>query len=169
MENKTKIPRKKIAILAISLLIVAGILFYFIVISPFASKPFLKKPAAPKPGERLTSEQVMWVVNELGAYSLHPTLSGEKPEMQISITDTNQTFSIVVENGKSNLMETPSSPDIKIITATDSFAKIIDASDINKEITSLYNQKMVSIEILKDVPTLLLKGYKSLYDSLSPA
>lgn len=162
--------KKKIAIIAVALIAIIIAVLYFTLISPiFVTKPFVNKPLIPQIGQNLTTDHLNWVVNELGIYALHSSLSGEKPEIEMVVTDTQQTFDIIVENNKPTAaLGKAVSPDLRISAGTVAFVRIMNSTDVNNEILSLYNQGLVSIELLKDTATLITKGYKVIYDKFQP-
>lgn len=158
-------PSKKLIAAVIIVIVLAAIAYlYFGIISPLGMKPALQKPQL-QAGQPVTSEHVNWVVNELGGYKLHPSISGEPPEIEAVVGDG--TFSVTTENGKTVAKAgKAANPDIRITANYDALIKIFAASDIKAEIVKLYNEGTVTFEMLKDQATLALKGYKGIYDEL---
>lgn len=157
--------QKKFVALAVVIVLIAIVAyFYFAVISPVVTKPISQKPTL-KAGEPVTTEHVNWVVNELGGYKLHASLSGEPAE--IEVVSGSRIFSVTTQDGKTVAKDSKASnPDIRITASAETLVKLFAASDLKSEIAKLYNEGSVGIELLKDQATLALKGYKGLYDEL---
>lgn len=151
---------KKIIVLATVVVILASLsYFYFFIISPIIPKPELTKPSLAE-GQEISSEHIEWVVNELGGYKLQPTA-------EIELVVNGQSFSVKTKDGKvTSTQETPTDPDVRITADRESFVRILSAEDANTEIIKLYNEGLISVEVLKDEATLALKGYKGIYDTL---
>ena len=158
-------PSKKLIAAVIIVIILAVIAyFYFGIISPVATKPALQKPLL-KAGEPVKNEHINWIVNELGGYKLHPSLSGEPPEIEVLVAD--MTFAVTTVKGRTSAREGPATnPDIVIKAPYDAVVRIFASDNLLKEISNLYNEGTVTFELLKDQATLALKGYKGIYDEL---
>lgn len=150
---------KKIALVALLVIVAAALYLYFFVISPTGTKQALEKPML-APGENISSKHIEWIANELGGYKLQSSA-------EIEFVVEGQKFSVTTKGGKvvSKVGEA-SDPDLRITATRDAFARILSASDTNAEIVSLYNQGLISVQLLKDQPTLALKGYKGIYDTI---
>lgn len=156
--------KRVLALAVIVLLIVAVSYIYFGVISPLTAKTALQKPQLAA-GQPVAEEHVNWVVNEIGGYKLHNSLGGEPAEIEAVVGD--RTFSVTTQDGKTVTKQgKAANPDIRLTTDYASLARILNAADIKAEITKLYSEGTVSIELLKDQATLALKGYKAIYDEL---
>ncbi len=161
-ESRVKGFRKKVVLLA-AFILLAGIGYgYFGIISPVVSKPAVEKSVFTG---NVTAEDVNYVVNELGAYKLHPSLAGEKAE--IELVTAGKTFSVTTENGRTVTKEgAATDPDIRIAASVEVFATLLSAADIKAEIQNQYNDGAVRVDVLKDATVLALKGYKGIYDEL---
>jgi hypothetical protein len=157
---------KLVAAAVVLLLLVAVAYIYFFVVSPsFVGKPAVEKPAlaaAPAAGN------VVWVVNELGAFKLHADpLTGHPAVMEIVITDLGLTFTSTTTNNVPVITQGPAAdPDLRLKIASADFARLYGASDPAAEAAALYNEGKAQVELLKDATTLASKGYKALYDEM---
>lgn len=152
--------KKQVALIAVALVIAIIGYVYFFIISPIGSKPWLEKPAL-APGENVSSRHINWVVNELGGYKLQPSAT-------IELVVDGQKFTVTTKNGRVvSAASSAGDPDLRIVATRDDFAKILAAPDANAQIVSLYNQREISVELLKDQSSLALKGYKGIYDTLN--
>lgn len=152
--------RKILIALAAVLAIVAALTyFYFSIILPIIPKSMLAKPTLAA-GQDISPEHVQWVANEIGAYKLQPSA-------QIEVVVEEKKFTVTSKDGKVvSATGAASDPDMRIVAGKDIFARIFDANNTNAEVVSLYKQHLLSVELLKDQATLVLKGYKSIYDAL---
>jgi len=116
----------------------------------------------------ISSQDVDFLTNELGAYVLRANpFNGEKPEIEVYISDTSQYFDVTVENNVPSTSEhKANNPDIRIIVSKDTFIKAVQAKNVNEEVLKLYNDGKVNIVILKSFDVMALKGYKQIYDAL---
>ncbi|MBI4018920.1 MAG: hypothetical protein HY364_01555 [Candidatus Aenigmarchaeota archaeon] len=151
---------------AIIALLVGGIGYiYFGVISPSSEKPSIEKPILLE-GQDISEEHVSWLANELGAYKIHNSLSGEAAEIEIFVEGT--AFTVTNSgNSPSATKGNAANPDIRITADKASFAELINSENINSKIAQLYASGKIGVEILKDEATLALKGYKAVYDQIS--
>jgi len=156
---------KYIALAIIVIAAVAVAIFYFTVISPiFVSKPSIQRPEL---GANIETANVNWLSNELGAYMLHPDLSGNPPMFQIKLSDTNDVFTVrVVNNVPSTETGQTAEPDIKMTMSSGTFRELYEATDFTAKVNELYNAGSITVELLKDTTTLAFKGYKGVYDML---
>ena len=159
MENK------HVALAVIAGIVVILVSFYFIMISPiFVAKPYIAKPDL---GTNIEAENVNWLSNELGAYMLHPDLSGSAPIFQVRISDTDDVFTVkVVNNLPSTEANQTAEPDMRMTMTSATFRELYNATDFTAKVNALYDAGSISIELLKDSTTLALKGYKGVYDTL---
>ena len=158
--------KKFIALAVVIVLIAIGTYFYFGVISPVVPKPVVSKLALTE-NQEVKPEHVNYVVNELGAYKLHPSLSGEPAE--IEVVSAGKLFTITTQDGKTVTKEgKATNPDIRITASPEAFVKLFSTTDIKAEISKLHNDGSIKVDLLKDAATLALKGYKGVYDELQP-
>ncbi len=155
--------QKKFAVLAVIVVLISIVAYlYFGIISPVVPKPQLQKPQLT---EAASSEQINWVVNELGGYKLHPSITGEQAEIEVVSGDN--TFSVTTADGKTvTTAGKAANPDIRITASYDALVKIFGAADVKSEIVRLYNDGSIDVELIKDEAALALKGYKGVYDEL---
>ena len=112
--------------------------FYFGIISPVVPKPVVSKPTLAE-NQEIKTEHVNYVVNELGAYKLHPSLSGEPAE--IEVVSAGKLFTITTQDGKTVTKEgRAANPDIRITASPAAFVKLFSAADITAEISKLYSR-----------------------------
>jgi len=154
---------------------------YFFIISPvFVPKPELIKPEIEIPKakseilsppnilektELFKSEHIKFLLNELGIYKLHNSPTGDPPRINFVISDIKKVYAIEVNNGEINVTEgAVSSPDIEIESNQNSLISIYEANETKKVVLDYYNKGLIKIDVVADVATLALKGYKSLYD-----
>ncbi len=155
--------RKKI-LAVIAIVFFASVTYaYFGIISPVVTKPVIEKSEFTG---SITTENVNYLANELGAYKLHPSVSGEPAEMEI--VSAGKTFFVTTENGRTVTKEGRApNPDVRITVSPDAFARLFAASDMKEEILELYDEGALTIELVKDQATLAVKGYKGIYDELN--
>jgi hypothetical protein len=159
-------PDKK-TVLAITLILIAATAAYgyFFIISPtFVEKGTITKPSLSQ-GEDVKEDHVKWVVNEIGGYKLHKSLSGEDPEMEIVVEGKKFTVK-TVDNEPVTTPGAAQNPDIRIIASLPVFYQMYDTDNIQQTVIGLYNSGDIQIELLKDEATLALKGYKAIYDEI---
>lgn len=153
-----------IAIVA-ALLILAGYAYFFIISPTFVSKPQLEKPAVPLPNEAVGTEHVQWIINEMGGYKLHDSLSGEEPKIEIVVA--NQSFYATVNEHNVLVLKGDSEePDIRIRASKEVVTQLLSSDNFTGDAKRLQEEGSISIEILKDEVALATKGYKALYDEL---
>jgi hypothetical protein len=146
-----------------ALLIVVGFAIYFTIISPVVEKPNIPKPEFT--GE-VETVHVQWLVNELGAYKIHASPTGEEAIMEFVVD--NSTFTVTNEEGVPEVVEgSADDPDIRITADQQEFIQIFTSEDLNAEVITLYNQGEIGLEILGDETDLALKGYLGVYEELS--
>ena len=92
----------------------------------------------------------------------------KKPLIEVEIIDLGKTFFITVENN--NIKETTetSNPDIKIKGNLIDINNLLLQDDFETAIIDSFIGGKLQIEVLADEKALALKGYKSIYDKISP-
>lgn len=162
MAKGEKKSKAKYIILAVLLAVVAVGLYLYTAIAPATAKPALPKPAFTGTVEE---QHVNWIANEIGAYKLHSSLSGEPAE--IELVSEGKTYTITTKDGKPvTSIGAAKSPDLRLTMPQATLIKLLSAADVNAEIVKLYNAGEVKIDLLKDEATLALKGYKGIYDAV---
>ncbi len=165
-----KTGRKKYAIALIIIAILAA--SYFVFLAPSKQKPFMEKPYVVDNASRnnmtdivINTSHVEYVTNELGSYKLHPSITGEEPEIELVVSG--RTFAVVMNNSKPVATEgSAKNPDRRMTTDMASMAWVFAAKNTTQEIINLYKEGKIEITLLKDQATLFLKGYKDIYDAL---
>jgi len=115
-QPKRRLPEKnrktggklKWILIIIAIAVMGVVLFYIFGLPQLDSKPNIENPRADRGAEAyskfieegtVTIEDVAYLSNEIGSYKLKShIISGEKPEIELVVEDTNQTFDIVIEN-----------------------------------------------------------------------
>lgn len=93
---------------------------------------------------------------------------GREPEVELRITDTNQVFDVTVVDGQVNVVEGPAiNPDMIVSMNTGTFASIFESKDPSLEVYNQYKAGNIQSEVVTDYATLILKGYKKMYDSFA--
>ncbi len=164
--KQAQMPKTSLIILGVFVIAIFSIVGYIFILPMFIQKPTIEKPTLTTE-QTVQSTHVEWVANELSAYKLKPALTGEPPEIEVVITDIGQIFTVTIKDNKpAATLGAASNPDIRIKTDRQSFAALYTATDFNKEVISLYNQGKLQIELVKDQPTLLAKGYLDIYNAI---
>ncbi|MBN2102252.1 MAG: hypothetical protein JW716_05275 [Candidatus Aenigmarchaeota archaeon] len=155
------------AIGIVALVIVLAFLYFFVITSTFVMKPILTKPALTSPSD-IGSDNVNWMLNEVGSYKLHSYMMfGGFPVIESVITDQNRRFTTTVRDNYPTTVEGASSdPDIRFSMNSTNFMTLYAAPDILAKAQEMRKSGLIEIEILKDEFTMALKGYKAIYDSL---
>ncbi len=158
---------RNIAIGIVAVIIVFAFLYFFVVTSTFAMKPSLAKPALASPSD-IGSGQVNWLLNEVGAYKLHPfLLFGDPPVIESVITDQNRKFTTtVIDNYPTTVDGAAINPDMRFSMTGANFMTLYAAPDVVAKAQEMRNAGLIKVEVLKDEFTMAVKGYKSIYDSL---
>ena len=153
--------RKKYAIIIIIMAVLIASYFLF---PSSQQKPAIEKPLV-EPGADINESHAEYLANEIGVYKLHPSVTGEQPEIELIVGG--KIFAITLNNSMPLAAEgRAKSPDIRMTTDTQSIARAFTAKNMTQEIISLYKEGKIGIELLKDQATLFLKGYKDVYDAL---
>lgn len=153
----------------LSVLIILGLgYFYFFMISPaFVVAPHIEKPSGVI-SEEVTSDELIYLLNEIGAYKLHNNpLGGEYPVIEVLVEDSVQDFYFQVTDNE--IIEIPEShaPDIKLALDRKIISDIIDSPDSLQQILKHFSSGKITITPLQDEKVLALKGYKCIYDQFS--
>jgi len=169
--NEVSPPIKKWKIISVSvaiLFVLIGLYAYFFIISPaFVSKPNMEKPEMNMSNDSLQqgvvkSEHLIFLLNEMGAYKLHNSITGGKPLISFSLN--NQQYYFTIKNNNIIPAVDLSNPDIKIETDSNTVIQIYNSTNIEETVLTNYNNGNIKVQLLTDIATLALKGYKSLYD-----
>lgn len=166
-------------ILIVGVSTIGGLAYaYFFLISPtFVSMPDVNTPElSVNPFDttqsvekvEITPDQMEYLAVAVDAYKLHPhPATGDLPKIEYIVTDTGEAFSItIVENKAEVKEEITTNPDIRILGSKRTFLQLIAEQDPAGAIERYAQEKLLGVEILADEQTLLLKGYKAIYDSL---
>ncbi len=153
--------RKKYAVIVVIMAVLIASYFMF---SPSRQKPAIEKPVF-EPGADINESHAEYLANELGAYKLHSSVTGEAPEIELIVGG--KTFAVTLNNSRPLAAEgRAKNPDVRMATDMQSIARIFAAKNMTQEIISLYKEGRIEITLLKDEATLFLKGYKDVYDAL---
>lgn len=168
-----------IATLIMILLVPAYV--YFMYISPsFVDKPTVISPFDSLSEEAVselnndssnlivTEEHVDYLVNELGGYKLHEDPTTKEPAIiEFYVYDTEQTFSVMIEDNVPVSTEGYSdNADLKVTTDKKNLVTLLTSDDFEATAVELVKENKIGIEIIADEKTLILKGYKTIYDTL---
>ena len=151
---------------ALFIIILALLLIYFIVISPtFIFKPDIEKPE----GKEIAAKELQYIANELGAYKLHfSPLDGKGAQFEIFINDKGVKYTISVDKTYPNAIKAEAPyPDIRIISNEDTLMELFKSEDIQKTAAEYYQKNLIAVEIIEDINTLTLKGYKQIYEDVT--
>jgi hypothetical protein len=165
--ERSREKNRNIAIGIVAVLIVFAFLYFFVVTSTFAMKPSLTKLALASPSD-IGSGHVNWMLNEVGAYRLHPfLLFGDPPVIESVITDQNRKFTTtVIDNYPTTVEGAAVNPDMRFSMTGADFMTLYAAPDVLAKAQEMRKSGLIKVEILKDEFTMAVKGYKSIYDSL---
>ncbi len=162
--------------LLLLLLLPVGYIYFFVINPRAAEKPNIERPDITNPEiassirepEKMEAS-VSYFANEIGAYNLKKDpLSGEIPQIEFELVDSGKvyTISIIDSIPETSRGEAPD-PDIRISCTQNTFIEIMGQDDIIAGLQSAIEEGKVGIEAITDQKTLALKGYKTLYDSLT--
>jgi hypothetical protein len=170
VKERTERSREKnrnIAIGIVAILIFIAFMYFFVVSPTFVMKPNLTKIALVSPSD-IGSDHVNWLLNEVGAYKLHPyLLFGEPPVIESVITDQNRKFTTtVIDNYPTTVGGAANNPDIRFSMNSADFMTLYAAPDVLAKAQEMRRSGLIKVEILKDDFTMAMKGYKAIYDSL---
>ncbi len=162
----------------ILILLIASAWFIF---SPnLISKPIIEKPYLPpintntvnqnlsipdgdvQPTTQIKAEHIIYLLNEIEAYKLHNSISGDIPRINFLIKDMNKEFSFTVTDNKIGEIDLITNLDIRISANQDTVYAVYGAEDTKSIILSSYNSKNIEVDLLADMSTLALKGYNSM-------
>ncbi len=172
--------RLTIALLGFAAFIVLSLIFYFVFILPsYGGEPEtveqIVQPAAPAPV--VDESSIGRVLAGLGADKLHANpFTGDLPEIEVVVTDTNQVFDAVVEDKRVKVSEgADGSPDARIYLTKDAVIRLAAAKDeqqlkyVAAQLFSERNESGYRGELIASQADLLLKGYLSLYKEAKAA
>lgn len=147
------------------MLLIAGGFVYFTVFSPPGEKQSIEKPLLSE-GEPMAERHVAWLANEIGAYKIHASPTGEKAIFEVVVEGI--IFSVTTEGGVPVVFQSAAeSPDLRITASRAAFGEIMNSQNLSQTIASLYGSGEISIVVEKDEATLALKGYKAVYDAFA--
>lgn len=158
---------RNVGIGIVVLVLVFAFLYLFVVTDMFAIKIEMAKPALASASD-IGADQVNWVLNEVGAYKLHPYfLFGESPVIESVITDQSRTFTTTVVNHQPTTVGgAAANPDIRFSMSSADFMTLYAASDTLAQAQVMKRSGQIVVNILKDDFTMAVKGYKAIYDAL---
>jgi hypothetical protein len=120
----------------------------------------------------VSEDDIASVLTLLGAYKLHANpLTGKPPEIEIILTDTQQTFDASVTGNKVNVwLGAAPHPDVTVRLTRDAIAALAGAKtadEFKSTAATLFrerNQRGYTGELHTSTQDMLLKGYLSLYN-----
>lgn len=165
--ERRKKNHRNIAIGIVAIVIIFALLYFFVVTSAFVMKPNLTKPTLTSSSD-IGSDNVNWMLNEVGAYKLHPyLLFGEPPVIESVITDQNRKFTTtIINNYPTTVGGAATNPDMRFSMNSVDFMTLYAASDVLAKAQEMRKAGLIKVDILKDDFTMVVKGYKAIYDSL---
>ncbi len=157
---------RRVAAFVAIVLIVCIVSYYFLAFAPTEIK---SNETAEATAQR--ASQITEIVEKLDGAML--MAKDGKPEIELNVTDLG-IFTISVDNGI--VATTPghaANPDIRIVMESVYLTKLLTAARsgrdaLNEEVVKLYKEGKIDVELLKDMDTLIAKGYKEIYDGLEP-
>lgn len=154
---------KKIALAAIAVVIIAALIFASPLVSKEARKPTLSTSAGEgvKPAFSsisIATENVNWVMNEVGAYELNDGA-------QIEIV-AGGVFTTTVNNHVPSTSAGTGDPDVRFTISQEDFQTLYNSADVIATAKQLKNEGKLSVQLLKSEIVLYAKGYGALYDEL---
>ena|SRR3989338_4458685 len=170
VKERTERSREKnrnIALGIVAILVLFSFVYFFVVSPAFAVKPGMAKPALASASD-IGSGHVNWVLNEVGAYKLHPyLLFGDLPVIESVITDQDRKFTTTVrDNYPATVEGAANNPDMRFSMKSADFMDLYAAPDVLAKAREIRKSGLIKVEILKDDLTMAAKGYKAIYDAL---
>ncbi len=141
---------------------------YFFILNPsFVTKPNIPKPSLASPQD-IAVGHVNWLMNEVGAYKLHPSItSSEPPVIESYVTDLDRRFTTTITNNYPTTTDgAAQNPDIRFVTDGAGFVRLYSAADIIAEAKAMSSDGILNVEVLKDQAFLAEKGYLAIYDAV---
>ncbi len=166
LKNKQKKTLKWLIGVALFIIILSSLLIYFIVISPtFIFKPKIEKPE----GKDISAKELQYIANELGAYRLHfSPMDGRGAQFEIFINDKGIKYTISIEKTYPNAIKAEAPyPDLRIVANEDTLMELFKSEDIMKTSADFYEKNLIAVELIEDINTLTLKGYKQIYEDVT--
>lgn len=172
MENSSFIRRHWFAIIFSILLVLCGLIYYFLFFEGYNAYSEINKQRT-NPVSNLSVEEaviqfssgfVSYLLYSIGAGQLHnPPLSSDTPKIEINVGD--EIYNAVVEEGNIDVQKGDiASKDIVIILTKEEAVKMMKDSNYVKE---SFKSGGSRIELVAGETTLFLKGYLKLYNELS--
>lgn len=162
-----------IVILSVITILLLGSLYgYFFVVNPiFVSKPDIAKPQmiiltnnSSANYSAIKVEHILYLLNEIGAYKLHNSPSGDISKIEFVISDTSKKYSFTVTDNYIVKMDNLNNFDVRITATQNSIISVFNSNISKTEIMKNYNNGDIKFDTLAEMSTLALKGYTSLYD-----
>ncbi|MBI4014337.1 MAG: hypothetical protein HY365_00075 [Candidatus Aenigmarchaeota archaeon] len=145
-------------------LLIMGGFVYITVFSPPGEKQELDRPRLGN-NENVGAQHVAWLANEIGAYKIHASPTGEKAVFEVVVEGT--AFSVTAENGVPVVSQNAAeSPDLRITASRAAFGEIMNSKNLSQTLAGLYSSDGISIAVEKGEATLALKGYMAVYNEI---
>jgi hypothetical protein len=128
--------------------------------------------APPAPASSVNEQVLAEIIVQLGAYKLHANpFTGDLPEIEIYVMDTQETFTAVVQGNNVNVQRASAeSPDARVEVTQDAIMELAtapDAAAFNQRAGTLFaerEQRGFTGTLYAGNTDLLLKGYLALYN-----
>src|SRR4030042_1758975 len=155
----------------ITILLIGSLYGYFFVVNPiFVSKPYIAKPQLTIPLSNNSSanystikvEHILYLLNEIGAYKLHNSPSGDISKIEFVISDVDKRYSFAVTDNYVVKMNNLNNFDVRITATQNSIISVFNSNVSKTEIMKHYNDGNIKFDTLADMSTLALKGYTAL-------
>ncbi|MBI4018013.1 MAG: hypothetical protein HY368_00175 [Candidatus Aenigmarchaeota archaeon] len=159
---------RSVKALLIILAALALFLYFFVLYPAFVLKPLMGRPDLGSPSG-ISSEHVNWLMNEAGAYKLHPRFYffGDPPVIETVITDQNRGFTTTVLN---NVPTTSAgfaqNPDVRFFISSNDFYELYKSPDFLGTALRMQSDGRLKIDLFKNEAILRTKGYGAIYDAL---
>jgi hypothetical protein len=159
-----------VLVLLLTVVLTIGYIYYFVINPIFIHKPNIEKTAITNSSnnsldnssvQTIGAENLIYLLNEIEAYKLHSSPSGEKPLINFIIIDTNRVYSFTVEDNNIISQEFSDNPDVVMRVKEAVIIDVYQAQNTKEKIMKGYNEGSFEIELKKDLPTLAMKGYNS--------
>ncbi|UCD20903.1 MAG: hypothetical protein JSW08_03995 [archaeon] len=175
-EVKQAKPKRKIKawLMVVIIIIILILSFYFIILNPAVSKPELEKPALLNEMVNGTLVQLdhthlTYILTELGYYKIHKNpLNGEVPLLTIRMSDLNKEFNFTTNRGRVIHVPTSSAlQDVILTSDQETMVGIYESEDVIQATKNKINEGKFAAAVLKETTDLTMKGYMTVYNSLS--
>jgi len=160
--------KKIIIIIGIILLVLIGTvstLLYF-ALAMSNEKQEVEKPAVGNSTLSIDESHITFLLNEIGAYQLHSSVTGKKPIIEVWADD--EKFSSDVSGGKiTTTRNLGNSPDIRIKTSKKEVVDALLSQNVTEYAKNSVSAGKTNLEIVAGYTELFTKGYLKIYTELT--